>query len=84
MEMDDGGFNHRDRTARPSAPSAPPGETNVMVADPQQIAPPTYEESRYDPVAPANYWQDLSVGTKWILRSVLQSVSVHAFVTSFF
>ena len=54
-ELDEGGFSQRDRTVRPSAPSAPTGEATLMVADPQQIAPPTYEESRFDPIAPANF-----------------------------
>ena len=51
-DLDEGGFNQRQRTARPSAP---PGEATVIMADPQHIAPPTYEESRYDPIAPANF-----------------------------
>ena len=54
-DLDEGGFNQRQRTAGPSAPPAPPGEATVIVADPQHIAPPTYEESRYDPIAPANF-----------------------------
>ena len=57
IELHDGGVDQSDRSVRPLAPAAPPGEAIVRVADPQQIVSPTYEESHYDPVAPANYWQ---------------------------
>lgn len=37
-----------------SQPSAPPYQ-DVLLHDPQMVAPPTYEASLYHPVAPANY-----------------------------
>ena len=43
----------QDSRAMPN-PSAPPAEP-VMVYDTQLVAPPTYEETQYHPIAPADY-----------------------------
>ena len=44
-------FDPSQRRLRPSAPSEQP----VMTVDTQLVAPPTYEESMYHPVAPSDY-----------------------------